>query len=438
MKKQLIIILLLFGSVSFAQNFNKAKMDSLFAVIEQNNKGMANFSIFYDGEEIYNKSVGYADYAKKLKIDSNTKFRIGSISKTFTATIILQMVEEGKLKLDQSIEKYFKNLKNADKITIEMLLRHRSGIHNFTNDPSYLTWMQKPISRDSLVARVVAGGSDFDPNTKTAYSNSNFVLLSIIAEKIDKKSYDKILDKRVIKPLKLTRTNFGGKINTANDEALPYNFINDWTLSTETDVSVPLGAGAIVSTPHDLNIFLYALMHDKLISHSSLEKMKNMIDGLGLGLMQFPFNDKKAYGHGGSIDGFFSNVAYFENEKLGVAYCTNGVLMGMNDVLVGAMSIYFDLPYKLPVFKAAMQLSPEELEPYLGNYSCASFPLKITISKNNNTLTAQATGQSAFPLEAFEKDKFRFEPAGIEIDFTPGESKFILKQAGKEFEYIKE
>jgi CubicO group peptidase (beta-lactamase class C family) len=319
-----------------------------------------------------------------------------------------------------------------------MLLHHRSGIHNFTNDPNYVSWMQMPVSREKLVDRIKAGGIDFEPDTKTEYSNSNFVLLSIIAEKIEKKTYDKILENRIIKPLKLERTSYASKINTANNEALPYNYNKDWTLSTETDPSVPLGAGAVVSTPHDLNIFFYALLNGKLISAKSVEKMKNLKEGLGLGLMEIPFYDKKAYGHGGAIDGFFSNAAYFENDKLEISYCTNGMVMNMNDILIGALSIYFNKDYQLPTFKAAKVLSTEELEQYVGNYSCETFPLKIKVFIEENTLKAQATGQPSFPLECTEKDVFKFDQAGIEMLFTPSEKKFLLKQAGKGFEYKKE
>ena len=438
MKSIFIISMWLMATLCCSQQFSKSEMDSLFAALEKNNKGMGNLSIFYDGKEIYNKSIGYADIDKKIKIDNNTKFRIGSISKSFTATIIMQLIEEGKLKLDQTVDKFFKDIKNSDSITIEMLLHHRSGIHNFTDDPAYMSWSGKPISHEELLEKIVAGGIDFEPNAMTKYSNSNFILLTLIVEELEKNSYDKILEKRIIKPLRLKRTNFGTKINTATNEALPYYYSGKWNLGTETDVSVPLGAGGIVSTSHDLNVFMYALQNGKLISPESFQKMKDIISGLGLGLIEFSFNDKKSYGHGGAIDRFLSNSEYFDEDKLGISYCTNGVAMNIYEIRQAVLSIYFNIPYQVVEFMPALKLKEEELKVYQGEYSCATLPYKIKFSVQNAALVGQKTDRPPFPLEAFDKDKFRFGPAGMVLEFSPAENSFVLKQGGQTFEFKRE
>jgi len=437
MKYLAIYLFIMMVAFANAQDINKLKMDSLFAALEKNNKAMGNISIFKNGKEIYNRSIGYADYEKKQVINAETKFRIGSISKTFTATIIMQMVDEGKLKLDQTIDKYFKDFPLSDQITIEQLLRHRSGIHNFTDDKAYLDYMTKPKTSSEMVEIINKGGSDFKPGTKTKYSNSNFILLSIIAEKTDKKTYAEILKNRITTPMKLKNTSYGGKIETDKNQSQSYNYLNDWNLSTETDMSIPIGAGAIVSNPGDLNIFLGALLTGKLVKESSLEKMKTIVEGMGIGMFAIPFHEKKAFGHNGAIDEFLSSAAYFSEEKLGIAYCSNGVVMPMNDILIGVLSIYFDKPYQIPEFKI-LELKTEDLDCYLGVYKSKAIPIKITISKNGAKLIGQGEGQPSFPLEAFEKNKFKFDQGGILLEFAPDENKMLLKQGGGNYEFTKE
>src|SRR5690606_22581527 len=123
-----------------------------------------------NGRVIYSRSLGYVDVERGVKADENSKYRIGSISKTFTSVLVLKAVEENTLGLDQTIEKYFPTVPNADKITVKQLLSHRSGIHNFTDDQSYMTWFTQPKSEADMVAVIAAGGSDFEPDSKASYS----------------------------------------------------------------------------------------------------------------------------------------------------------------------------------------------------------------------------------------------------------------------------
>jgi hypothetical protein len=167
--------------------------------------------------------------------------------------------------------------------------------------------------------------------------------------------------------------------------------------------------------------------------------MKTMTDGYGMGMFQIPFHEKSAYGHNGGIDGFASTLAYFPADSVTVAYCTNGQVHPMNDILIGVLSIYFNKPYSIPTFTpASISLSTEDLAKYLGVYSSRQIPLKITITKDNTTLIAQATGQSSFPLEAAEKDKFKFDAAGIILEFNPDKNEMTLKQGGQAVLFSKE
>ncbi|MEX2512482.1 MAG: hypothetical protein WD398_06220 [Cyclobacteriaceae bacterium] len=145
--------------------------------------------------------------------------------------------------------------------------------------------------------------------------------------------------------------------------------------------------------------------------------MTRIEDNFGMGLVRIPFYDKSALGHNGGIDGFLSSAAYFPEEEVSIAYTTNGVILPMNDIMIGALSIYFNKPYTLPEFRESLQLSSEELDVYLGTYSSPEFPLKITISKKGNTLIGQATGQPSFPLEAYDAHVFKFVQAGLTLEF---------------------
>jgi CubicO group peptidase (beta-lactamase class C family) len=423
-----------------AQSLNKAKLDSLFDILSANNKAMGSIALSQNGKLVYQKAIGYSSIGTSgtIQADIHTRYRIGSITKTFTATLIFQLIEEGKLSLTTPLKDFYPQILNAESITISQLLNHRSGIHNFTDDPSYMSWMEKPKTHEEILKIIVDGKSDFQPDSKASYSNSNYILLGYIIEKITKKAYAEVLKEKITSKVGLTDTYYGNKTDLKKHESYSYKFDgNNWKQEPETDMSIPHAAGSIVSTPADLVKFIEALFANKLVKEASLLKMKTLTDGYGMGLFQFPFNGKKSFGHNGGIDGFASMLAYFPDEKLSIAYCTNGQVYNMNNIVMGALSIYFNKPYSIPSFKA-VSLTAEDLEKYLGVYASSQIPLKITISKDNLTLMAQATGQSAFPLEAVEKDKFKFDQAQIIIEFNTTTQEMTLIQGGKSYIFRKE
>lgn len=442
MKSALLTTILLAGyaiHTAYAQSINTPKLDSFFNMLSEKNKAMGSVAISKNRKLLYNKAIGYTSIAGKGKTSATTatKYRIGSISKMFTATMIFQLIEEGKIKLTTTLDKYFPTIPNATKITISNLLNHRSGIHNFTNDSAYATYMTIAKSPSEMLVIIAKSQPDFEPGEKASYSNSNYVLLGFIIEKITGRSYAKNLSERITSKLGLSNTYVGGKTNTGNNEIFSYRFLNNWMQESETDMSIPGGAGAIVSTPTDLTKFIEALFAGKLISQTSLAQMKTMVEGYGMGMFQIPFYTKIAYGHNGGIDGFASNLAYFPEDSVAVAYCTNGQVYPMNDVLIGILSIYFNKAYSIPTFNTTL-LKTEDLDKYVGIYSSTQIPLKITVTKDNTTLIAQATGQSSFPLEATGKDVFRFDQAGITMEFNTAKNEFTLKQGGGSFLFTKD
>lgn len=421
-----------------AQQFNKNKADSLFDVIAANNRAMISVAVTRNGQPVYNKAIGYSWVgAQNMPANTATKYRVGSVTKMFTAAMIFQLIEEGKLSLDTKLSSFYTSIPNSDKITIAQMLNHSSGIHSFTSDADqYRKWLGQQQTPVQLIARMAAR-SEFEPGSKHEYSNSNFVLLGYIIEKLDKRPYEASLKNRITGKLKLGSTYYGGKITSSANEANSYKWANNtWVPDTETDMSIPGGAGALVSNPTDLTAFMYALFTGKIVSIASLNQMRTIKDGFGMNLFKFQFDSHTAYGHTGGIDGFQSQAAYFPEEGIAVAYVANGVNTNINNIMIGLLSIIYNKPYQIPSFKIVTPKS-QELDQYTGNYSSAELPLNILITKNNNILIAQATGQSAFDLQYVGSHEFKFEPADIVLIFNPSGSSMTLKQGGKSFPFTK-
>lgn len=421
-----------------AQDTRLARLDSLFDVLSARNKAMGSIVIAHNGEIIYKRSVGYREISNSGKVlsDNDTKYRIGSISKMFTAVLIFQLVEDGKLTLETTIDRFFPKIPNAGKTTVSHLLNHRSGLYNFTDDPGYYTWMTRPHTTEEMLEIIRKGKVQFKPGRKGEYSNSNYILLGYIIEQLYGKPYREILAEKITGPLNLKDTYYGVAARADHNEARSFRYAGGWIKEPETDMSIPHGAGAIVSRPAELVQFIDGLFKGKLISRNSLEKMCTMTEGYGMGIFEIPFNSRKALGHSGAIDGFGSILAYFPADSMSFAYCSNGEAYAMNDIVIGVLSIYYGLPYTIPDF-SSVAVSPDQLNQYTGVYTSKELKMDVTVTVNNNILTAQATGQSAFPLEATGPHIFRFDMAGVEMEFSPEKKEMILRQGGGTFVFKK-
>lgn len=447
-----ILILMLASAVqlpALAQSdtsFNRDKMDRYFDKLEDEQKVMASVAIDSAGKEVYNRSIGFIDQknGKPIPADSETEYRIGSVSKMFTATIIMQLVEEGKLSLDTPLAEFYPDIPKASDITIENMLRHRSGLFNFTNAPDYPKWMTEEQSKKQILERIRGYDSQFAPGTQTSYSNTNYVLLSYIIEEITGEPYADQLRKRITGPLNLQHTSYGDDINTGQNEAASFRYVqSQWKKQPETDMSIPTGAGALVSTPGDMTDFIRALFKGELVSQQSLDKMTTLKGGLGIGMMRFPFADTYAYGHNGGIDGFQSNLLYFPDQDVASAFTGNGLNYSMNNVSIGMSSIYFGKDFEIPSFDTpTITLSSEQMQRYVGTYSSGQLPMNIEVFIRGGTLMAQATGQSAFPLTATNETTMRFEQAGLVMEFDSLKNdqyqQFTLKQGGGSYLFTRQ
>ena len=434
MRKVLLLLILTIAS-AHAQDTISTKLDQFFNLLEGNTVMMGDFSVFRDGKEVYQKAIGYADIDKGIKADKNTNYRIGSITKTFTATIIMQLVENGQLKLDTPLSTYFPEIPNAEIISIENMLRHQSGIFNITDVADLNKWVTKPQSREAMLKRFKKNPSTFEPGINTAYSNSNYILLSYIIEDITGETYAENIKSRIADPLNLQRTEYGHNINTSDNEAIPYiSQDRKWKpFSILSDMSVPMGAGAVVSTATELNKFYQALFSGKLVSENSLKQMTDVSTGMGMGLGAGNFSNRNGFGHDGAIDAFQSFALHMPEENMSIAITTNATSLPLNYILSSAIGIYFGEHYKFPEFepkKPFLELTSTELKQYAGTYSSPDFPLKITIDNAKEKLTAQASGQGAFPLEAIDKDVFKSFTEMIILTFNKEEQTLLLQQLG--------
>ncbi|MDR6406554.1 MULTISPECIES: serine hydrolase [Chryseobacterium] len=437
-KKLLLLSTISLSTTAFSQNNVKEKLGNYLDSLFVHHKVMGSFAFAENNQPTFIKVVGFSDIETKQKANMNTQYRIGSISKTFTAVLIMKAVEDKKLSLDKKLSDFYPDIPNADKITIENLLQHRTGIHNLTNEAEYWQYNKQPQTESSLVNIIKKYKSDFEPGSKHEYSNSNYILLGFILEKAYKKSYADLIKDKIARPLKLTLTEVGGKIGTSKNQAKSYQFTNgNYQISSETDMSIPIGAGNIISTPTELLKFILGLEQGKLIKPESLNKMKNFMDGYGYGLVKVPFEEYSGFGHTGGIDNFRSALFYFPDLKTAMSFTTNQADMDTNEISIKMLETAMGKDFEMPSFETLV-IPETELQKFVGNYSSPDIPLKINVFIKDKTLMAQATGQGAFPLEATSKTSFKFDMAGIVIDFYPAKKQFVIIQGGTKNTFTKE
>ncbi len=415
------------------QDFDSEKLVNYLNLLEEKNRAMGSIAISEAGEEVFSHSFGYSRVETGEKAESQTIYRVGSVSKTFTAALVLILKEEGKLQLGDPISNYFDGLPNGDKITIRHLLIHRSGLFNFTNSDDYTDWMEEEQTREELLNLFRDQEPEFEPAERTEYSNTNFVLLSFLIEDLTDMTFSEALKKKITEPLGLKNTFITDDITNAENHAQSYNFKGEWKASTETHPSVPLGAGALSSTTADLNRLLEGLFGGKIISEESLKEMTSPVNGFGMGIFQLPFYDLIMWGHTGGIDGYMSVFAWHEDKQLAVSANFNGLSMSMNDILIATLSIYLGRDFEIPEITEPLVMLEEELLPYTGLYTSETFPLDVTITTEGNTLMGQATGQPPFPLEPKGDHVFTLDQVGLRLSFETEENKMVLEQGGMNF-----
>lgn len=359
------------------------------------------------------------------------RYRIGSITKSYTATMVLQLIEAGRLTLDDTLARYFPDIPGAGAITIEQLLRHRSGIHNFTEDPRFLAAVTTPTTRARLLALLAGYDADFAPGERFAYSNSNYLLLGFLVEDLTGLTYAAALDSLVLRPLALKRTSVADTLGAGAGVAVGHTWdsrTSAWTRAEPWNLSWAGGAGALSATAADVAAFYTALGTGRLVGDSTLARMVafGADSGYGLGLLALPHDGQVGFGHDGQVDGFLALAGYLPQDSLAVVWLGNGTRTTPNEIMLAALGAVYGRAVAVPDFATAViTVDPDTLAALAGTYTNPDFPLDIAVFAEGAQLFAQATGQGAFPLEAYPERVFRFDGAGIELTFAgPGEMRF--------------
>ncbi len=412
------LLLLLASGISFLQGIaqcpNANKLDSLFNAIAAANKGMGSVAISKNGTLLYCRSIGYKllNDQRTDTATEKTKYRIGSITKMFTAVIIFQLIEDGKLNLQSTLDNYLPDVPNAHLITIEHLLRHQTGLHSFPGK----RFGRFPKTHEKMLSIIKRGNTKSLPGLKFDYNNTNYLLLGYIIEKISGKSYESVVNERIISKIRLRDTYCGHETSIENNECYSYRFKKSWKQSPVTDMSIPGASGDIVATPSALTQFMDALFSGKLISNASLAQMESMVNGYGMGMMRFPYQMKDAYGHTGGIDAFHSVTAHFLNDNISIAYCSNGQLYPIQNIVTKVLDIYFGKAPPISEMKFVVAKT-KHLNQYVGIYSNKQIPCEIIIRKKQKGLTVEGMGYTSLPLECIGGNKFRLVAAGLEMEF---------------------
>jgi len=420
MKRIIILLVCSFLSVTgYSQSFDRAKLDSLFDNLQNHNLAIGGVAISFDNKVVYQRSFGKDQVLQ-------TEYRIGSISKMFTAVLTYQLIDEKKLSLHEKLSNYFPDLPNAERITIAELLGHRSGLANFTNNTNYDEWKDQPKTHEQLLLMIKNQKPDFEPNAKADYNNSNYLLLSYILEKIYHKPYKEIVNERVIKRLKLNNTYYGVKPGFQPGEAISYHYINsEWKQDKAAYLDNFSGAGAIISTPPNMLKFINALFEGRLISKSSLDTMKTMRDGYGKGM--FPYGDENhdGFGHNGKTEGFGASLQYYPENKLAIAYCTNGEVYPKAQILDDIFKICFNLPCTLPSFQP-VPIAALTLDTYIGSYSSDDGNMQVSVTSDKGQLVLTTKGHP-FTLVTLSDHEFWSMAFGFFFEFENYGKQLLIK-----------
>lgn len=425
-----------------AQNLMaQQKMDAYMDHLLQNRKFMGSVAILHKDSIVYSKSVGYADVVRTQENNDSTKFRVASISKTFTAVLVLQAVEAGKLRLTDKLSQFFPEVKHADKITIEHLLQHRSGIYNFTDNEDRSGWESRYHTSKESIAHIVKGPERFEPGTDFEYSNSNYLLLGYILERIYEKDFAAILQEKICRVLGLEHTYFTNETEPGRNEALAYNVQDSYVNNLNINFSNHLSSGGIASTAIEVNKFLAALFGGKLITKEHLALMLPEEQGAyGMGIFKLSFNKPEGYEHSGRAGNYISDYWYFPGERLGIVSLANAINIDIEAINMALLQFAYGNAPKLPDFNRISGQPESEFRQLMGTYKAKGTQSSATVSSDGNVLVLQLSGpgQDYLPFEdkgnnCFEYNniKLQFFPEQKQMRFEQGKSKLIFKkQAG--------
>lgn len=368
-----LFVILITAGAAFAQG-KVQKIDDLLKTYYDYGQFNGSVLVAENGKVIYKKGFGMANMEWEIPNNADTKFRIGSVTKQFTATLIMQLVEEGKIKLDGKLSEYLPDYRKetGEKVTIHQLLNHTSGIPSYTGLPGFFENVSRnPYAVKDFVKKYASGDLEFEPGTKFAYNNSGYFLLGAIIEQVTGKPYAQVLRERIFDQLDMKDTGYDLHAPLIRKRAWGYQKSPDgYTNAAYLDMSLPYAAGSMYSTVEDLYKWDQALYENKIISAESKKLMftPGLSDyGYGFTIRDQPIGKTtqktKIIQHGGGINGFNSLFTRLVDQKSLVVILDN---VGMGRYHAGITDSIINIlngqPYDLPKKSMADTLYKTALE----------------------------------------------------------------------------
>ena len=417
-----------------AQDFPSRADKFILPLVEQN-QFIGSVLVARDGKPILRKGYGFADREWNIPNGPDTKFRLGSITKQFTATAILQLEEAGKLKTDDLVSKYYTDAPAAwSKITIHNLLTHTSGIASYTDIPGFF---QKQAMFDLSPAEIVKLTQDkpleFEPGSQWKYDNSGYILLGYIIEKVSGQPYADYVRQHIFEPLGMRDTGYDNTKDILPHRASGYVYQGGhWLNSPYLAMSLPYAAGSLYSTCDDLLVWDQALYAGKPLSAASFHKMFTAYkNGYGYGWGIGKQFEHKQISHNGGINGFSTLFSRFPDDKVTVVVLANMQSPAVGRIGRALAGMVFGVE---PVTHTEITIDAKLLDDYAGAYSLPMGTFNVT--RDGDRLMGAPGGQGRQQLVPFARDKFFVRSVDAEVEFRRDASgkvvEMVLQQDGNE------
>ncbi|GAA0869669.1 hypothetical protein GCM10009116_15050 [Brevundimonas basaltis] len=391
-----------------------------------------------DREILLDRGYGLANREWNIPNDGDTKFRLASVTKQFTAVAVMILHERGLVDLDAPVKTWLPDAPAAwDDVTVRHLLTHTSGVPSFTSFDDYDATKTLPATLDSLIARFRDRPLDFQPGEGWAYSNSGYVLLTAVVEQASGQSYADFVAGALFQPLGMSDSGYDSHAAILPRRAAGYTPSARGIINADyVDMSIPQGAGALYSTTHDLLKWTQGVFGGRLLRPESLTLLTTPVrNQYAFGLIVTEKDGNTTVGHSGGIEGFNTYLAYDPARRMTVVVLGNLNGAGPDQVGASLMALARGQAVTLPGERQAFTVAPEVLRAYEGVYELTP-TFAITVSLVDDRLMAQATGQDAFELHAESADAFFLRVVDAQVTFTRDSSGtvdgLILHQGGRD------
>lgn len=426
----LLAVSLLAGSGGAAQTLNPARVKSRLEAVPQaympNNAFMGAVLVARGDDILLDRGYGKADVEWGLDNAPDVKFRLGSLTKQFTATLVLLLQEDGKLKLADPVDKYLPGVpKSWSSITIAQLLGHVSGIADLTEDERFTVWRMSPHTLVEELAFIEAKPLQFEPGSKFEYSSSNYEVLGAIIEKASGRSYAEMLERRIFQPLGMKNTGLDEDELILGKRAQGYQSGKGGLERARSEsMTVPWAAGSIYSTTGDLLRWERGLFVGRLISPASLRLMTTPGKGdYGLGVEIGKRDGRTVIDHNGRIEGFDTYLAYEPEQRIAVVVLSN--VNGVAPHVMGPqlLDVASGNSVTLPTERKQIPISPDKLGKFEGEYRLPD-GAPVIMARGPKALTMKR-GVDGAPRELFYEGAIRgralfYEPSRyLEVEFVP-------------------